>query len=240
MRLYSEKPLAGRVLISASTAGDATIENIGEITSPDLEGVAITHLTGNLRGREINFTVSAARLFETKIANQVEGLTVTFNTAEASVHIGQGAFSFTGTVDGTATYSPGGSQVASGHFLFEYRSGFTGKIDQLSITASEKVVVDNGIIDLNTGDLSGNVHLNFPGALRGTLTPQVNVKNGNFVLDGDVTFLFDPVREKTVHLHLDKSRIDLTLATDIDASVGDSLGLTVKAGETSLHMARGE
>ena len=151
-----------------------------------------------------------------------------------------GAISFTGEVKGHASYAPGGGEKASAATSPSNTTAASAARSPTSkITAvSDKIKLDNGLIDLKSGDLSGHVSLNLPGILTGDLNPHVNVKTAKFEIEGDVTFGFAPLTGKKIHLKADNTKVELSLASDIDASVGP-LGMIVKAGETKLTLAQG-
>jgi hypothetical protein len=94
-----------------------------------------------------------------------------------------------GLLEGKASFPKSGTSQLEGkyHLSYENTKGFTGKIDEIKITASEYFKSQGGSADIETGIVSlGTATFEVPNAAKGTVTGDINLKTSKFHVESEV------------------------------------------------------
>ncbi|HEY0195749.1 MAG TPA: hypothetical protein VGC42_31760, partial [Kofleriaceae bacterium] len=155
-----------------------------------LEGVKITSLTGDIQTKVFHATIQAADAV-TKLAQKLPNvdLKATATTAVIDWNPGAGGLSMNGKIDGSVKFPKSGASELEGEFhaTLNSRTGFTGSIDKVKITANDYFKSANGTADMETGEVNlGEASFEIPGVVKGKVKKtDVNLKTGKFHIDVD-------------------------------------------------------
>ncbi|MBA3459617.1 MAG: DUF4157 domain-containing protein, partial [Deltaproteobacteria bacterium] len=174
----------GRVRAAAGSGGVGRFTNEGPVTfGPSLaalQGVSIDTISGDRNGPTFDLEISAENAAN-RLLRQVPGVGVTLTTTRATVHYASGNLSMAGHIRGSAWYPKEGNPKIRGTFDLSYdnATGFTGRLEDVSVVASNYFQSTGGTADLNSGDVALGQPTTFrvPGFASGTVNQaNVNVK----------------------------------------------------------------
>jgi hypothetical protein len=239
----TNRQLLGQVRAAAGSDGTGNFEANGPITfgNPALAGIQITHLSGDRTTSSFTATVNAEQAV-TKAAEKLPNVDLKAKTATATITYGNGSLTVDGGLEGHAQYPKTGPSQLEGDFhLTLNRAGFTGKIDNVKLTASQYFKSDHGSAELDTGIVSlGAATFEVPGVCKGAVnTANINLKTNQFQVEADVDATAPALQGLKIKVILDNHNINASLRENAPKiPLGSFATLTVGGGST-VSLAQG-
>jgi Domain of unknown function (DUF4157) len=239
----TSQQILGQVRAAAGSDGTGNFETIGPVRfgSKALEGIQITHLAGNRADSTFTATVNAEQAV-TKAAAKLPNVDLKAKSATATITYAGGVLAVDGGLEGHAQYPKTGPSQLEGDFhLSINRTGFTGKIDNVKLTASEYFKSDGGSAEIDSGIVSlGKATFNIPGVCHGNVrVADINLSNNHFHVEVDADADAPALKGLKLKVSLDNTNLKAELRENTaPIQLGQFATLTVGGG-TTVSLAQG-
>ena len=236
--------LRGKVRAAAGSDGTGNFTSEGPVTfgSPALAGVVIEQVSGNKEKAEFVAVISASEAIN-KVVEKVPGVGITTKTAKAKIKVAGGKVSVDGALEGSLKYPKTGESQLEGDFHLGVAEdgSFTGKVDDIKLTASEYFKSKGGSADLNTGEVSlGEATFEVPGVASGKVTTaNINLKTKVFDVQADVDMTIRALKGVKLAVALTNDKLDVKMREDTPPIKLGFADLTV-AQESTVNLAKGK